>query len=80
MVVHKAVSESELIEYLNSELEKHGECNDCRFKHIRKDSEADEQGCNWALPMLHCSGIPALFCKPTAEKIIFEARKLFSLK
>ncbi len=77
---HRKISESELVKYLNSELEKHEECNDCRFEHIQKYNEIDEQGCNWALPRLHCSGVPISICTPTAEKIIFEARKVFNLQ
>ncbi len=77
---HRKISESELVAFLNTALEQHRECNDCRIEHIRKCSEVDEQGCNWSLPFLHCSGVPASVCTLTAEKVIFEARKIFNLE
>lgn len=74
------LTEEELVSRLNQELRKHGECDDCKFEHVRKLTGLDSEGCNWAEPNLRCSGVPADVCVPSAKQVIREARAIYNLK
>lgn len=75
----KLVTESELFFHLNEEIHNHDVCADCRFEHVTLQ-EADLQGCNWAEPILRCSGQPASICLPAARQIVDAARAQFNIK
>jgi|GEM_PF-391667 len=73
------VSEPELREWLDSQIQKHEECADCRFGGIMRLRGADDAGCNWSEPVLRCSGQPARLCVPIAIRVLTEARDKFNL-
>ena len=75
----QSVTESELVEIINSELSKHEECDGCRVNELMK-SEEDEIGCNWSDPYINCSGTPAEACFPVANHIIVKIRQKYNLK
>lgn len=76
----KSVSQEELLEWINSELSKHEECNGCRFTSVMRLSAENEAGCNWTSANLRCSGVPADVCYPISNKIIAQAEVKFNIK
>jgi hypothetical protein len=75
----KLVTDSELVEIINSALSQQEECDGCRVKGLMK-SEEDETGCNWSDPYLNCSGTPAEVCLPVANHVIGKIRQEYNLK
>ncbi len=49
---------------------------DCQFSGITKLQKPEKIGCNWSLPMVRCSGIPAAVCEAAAAIVTknFQAR------
>jgi len=76
----EVVPEETLIEWMNSRLQQHEECKDCRITSVLRLVDKDEDGCNWSSPNLRCSGVPADVCSPTASHVAAQARELFNLK
>lgn len=76
----ETVSQDELLEWINLELSKYEECNDCRVTSVVRLKGEDENGCNWSSKNLNCSGIPADVCSPVANKVIAHAKMRFNLK
>ncbi len=74
------VSQDELLEWINSELLKYEECNDCRVTSVVRLKGEDENGCNWSSVNLKCSGVPADVCYPVANQVIAQAKMRFNLK
>lgn len=74
------LSQEELVRWINSELAKYEECNDCHVTSVAQLREEDEEGCNWSMPNLRCSGVPADVCQPVAKRIIAQARDRFNIK
>jgi len=76
----KLVSEKELISFLNVELQKAGQHENCFFDSIVKLRVDDRTGCNWAYAKL--KGLPEAgdSCPPDAEKIVNKARAEYNLK
>ncbi len=74
------VTESELLAFLNKELEKAGHHEQCLFDYIIRLRVDDRTGCNWAYADMKCSGASEKSCPPYAEKIVAEARARFNLK
>ena len=61
------VDSSELKRLMTEELQAmEDDYKDCQFGGIMKLQEPDEHGCNWSLPMIRCSGIPAAVCEAAA--------------
>ena len=77
-MARKRVTAEQLLELVNAELRKHEECTDCRFTHVQHH-EIDDEGCNWSLPNLHCSGTPASVCVETAQSLTREFRSSYVL-
>lgn len=75
-----AVSQQELLQWLNTELAKHEECNDCRITSVKALRETDAEGCNWSLANLQCSGVPTVHCQRVANQVIAQARAKFNIK
>lgn len=73
------VSEKELLGWLNAELSKHDECDDCRFTSIMRLRGTDADGCNWSPPNLRCSGRPFDPCAAIANELVVQAHARFNL-
>ena len=76
----KEVTEQELVEIINREIEKHEECKNCQVSGILALRGTDENGCNWSEPYISCSGTPAEICAPIAARVIANIRQSFNLK
>jgi len=76
--MRKEVTESELLEMLNNELQKNNELKDCRISSVQWH-EKDETGSNWSA-MLRTSGVPAEIFKPQVDQIIFQISAVYNLK
>jgi hypothetical protein len=72
-------SAEELLNWMNSKLQQHEECNGCRFSSILRLTDIAEDGSNWEYPYLHCSGVPTAICQPVADHIVCQAKELFNL-
>ena len=73
------VSEEELLGWLNAELSKHDDCDDCRFTSVMRLRGTDVDGCNWSSPNLRCSGRPVEPCTAIANELVAQAHARFSL-
>lgn len=73
------VSQEVLIEWMNSKLRQNEDFKGCRFTSVTRPEEVDADGCNWSSYWLQCSGVPVAECRPTANQIAEEAKKLFNL-
>lgn len=69
----------ELLSWMNSQLSNYDECNDCAFTSIFELAEPDQDGCNWSVGNLRCSGAPAVVCTPVATMVARDARAKFNL-
>ena len=76
----QSVSEDELLEWINSELSKDEQCNDCSFISVTRLRDEAPDGCNWSDAQLRCSGVSTQVCAPIAKSIIDQARKQFNIK
>lgn len=76
----RLVTESELLAFLNKELEKDGGHEQCHFDYIIRLKIDDRTGCNWAYANMKCGSATEGTCPPYAEKIVAEARARFNLK
>ena len=74
------VTEAELLAYLNKELEKEGQHEQCHFDYIIRLKVDDRTGCNWAYANMQSTGSADKACPPSAENIVEEARARFYLK
>ncbi len=74
------VSKEALLEWMNSKLREHEKCAKCHFTTVSQLAEKDADGCNWSPSWLQCSGAPVAECRPTANAIAEEAKKLFDLE
>ena len=74
------VSKETLLEWMNSRLREHKECANCHYATITLLAERDADGCNWSPSWLQCSGKPIAECRPIANQVAEEARKLFDLQ
>ena len=74
------VSQEELLKWLNAELAKHDECDDCRFTSVTRLRGTDADGCNWSSPNLRCSGRPVAPCDAIAKELVAQAQARFNLK
>ncbi|MGV1100823.1 hypothetical protein ACUUL3_15605 [Thiovibrio sp. JS02] len=74
------VSEKELLSYLNKELQRAGQLEECRFDAIVRMRIDDRSGCNWASATVCCGQATGNVCPPAAERIVNEAKKRFNLK
>ena len=77
-MARKQITEEQLLDLVNAALRKHEECTDCRFTHVQRH-EIDNEGCNWSLPSLHCSGTPGSVCIETANSVERELRSSYVL-
>jgi len=75
----KIISQEELIQWMNSQLHKEVDLENCRFTSVIKLFEKDENGCNWTDAKLNCSGTPVEVCMDRAATIIKEAKVIFNL-
>jgi hypothetical protein len=73
------VSQEELINWMNSKLSEHKDCATCRFSTVTRLSEPDAEGCNWSPSWLQCNGKPVAECRPIANQVAAEAKKLFNI-
>ncbi len=73
------VSQQALLEWMNSRLQQHEKFSGCRITSVSRLAESDADGCNWSTSWLQCSGVTVAECKPTANQIADEAKKLFNL-
>jgi hypothetical protein len=73
------VSQEELIKWMNSKLSEYRECVTCHFSTVTRLTEQDAEGCNWSPSWLQCSGKPVAECRPIANQVAEEAKKLFNL-
>jgi len=78
-MTRKPVPEHDLRKWLDTRIQKHDECADCRFGGIIPLRGTDDSGCNWSAPLLRCSGQPAENCLPIAIRVLAEAREKFNL-
>ena len=76
----KYISEKELLAYLNRELEKAGQHEDCYFESLVRLRLDDRAGCNWSSANIKCRGQAGNACPADAEKIVNQAKALFNLK
>ncbi len=76
----KLVSEKEILSYLNVELQKAGQHEDCQFDSVVRLRVNDRTGCNWAYANLKGMAGASKVCSVEAEKIISKARSGFNLK
>ena len=74
------VSQEALLEWMNSRLREHKECACCHYSTVTRLAEPDADGCNWSPSWLQCNGKPVAECKPVANQIAEEAKKLFNLE
>ena len=74
------VSPEDLLKWLNSQLSNFEECTNCHFNPVQELREENEQGCNWSLPWLICSGVSTRVCQPIANRIVAQARGKFNVK
>ena len=79
-MARETVSEEALLEWLNRELAKHDECDDCRFTSVTRLRGTDSDGCNWSSPNLRCSGRPVGVCHAVANELVVQAQAHFNLK
>jgi hypothetical protein len=76
----KLVSEKELLTFLNMELRKTGQHDDCHFESLVRLRVDDRGGCNWAYASLKDNGATGRPCPPDAEKIVTRARAEYNLR
>lgn len=74
-----SVSQEGLLKWINSELSKHEECNDCSVTSVVRLKGEDEDGCNWSSVNLRCSGVPVVVCNQVANQTIAQAKKKFNI-
>lgn len=75
----KLVSQEKLLEWMNKELAKHEDCEDCRFIGVMGLQDKDSDGCNWSPGYIRCRGVSSEICKPFASRVTAEAQKRFNL-
>ena len=68
------LSKEKLLHWMNLQLAKYEECDNCKFNSVVELKEVDENGCNWSSSNLNCSGVPAQVCHPIAQQIITQAK------
>lgn len=78
-MARQIVSGEELLKWLNVELAKHDECDDCRFTSVMRLRGTDADGCNWSSPTLRCSGRPVAPCHAVANELVTQAQARFNL-
>ncbi|MEN8135130.1 MAG: hypothetical protein ABFS18_06280 [Thermodesulfobacteriota bacterium] len=76
----KLVSEKEILSYLNLELQKAGQHDNCHFESIVRLRVDDRTGCNWAYANLKGIAGANKVCPVDAERIVNEARAEYNLK
>lgn len=79
----KAVSEEELLDILNRELESNPECTGCVFSGpVFPLDDPDETGCNWdqTAVILTCSGEAVGRGRPIAHRVIESVARRFNLE
>jgi hypothetical protein len=76
----KFLSKKDLLNWMNAQLAKNEDCNDCMFSSVLELREKDENGCNWNKANLSCSGVPVKGCKPIADEIVKDAKTKFNVK
>jgi hypothetical protein len=76
----KLVSEKELLCFLNTELKKTGQHENCRFDSVIRMRIDDRTGCNWASATLQCGEELGNICPLDAERIITEAKARFNVE
>lgn len=76
----KLVSETELISFLNAELHKLGQLENCFFASIVRLRVDDRTGCNWAYAQLQGSADNGPASPPGADRIVHKARAEYNLK
>ena len=75
------VDSSELKRLMTEELQAmEDDYKDCRFGGIMKLQEPDEHGCNWSLPMIRCSGIPAAVCEAAAAIVTKDFQAKYNIE
>ena len=75
----KLVSEKELLCFLNQELKKTGQHEDCRFDSIIRMKIEDRTGCNWASATIQCREGIGNICPTDAERIVTGAKTRFNI-
>lgn len=76
----KLLAKEKLLDWLNSAIRGSDVCDDCRFTSIRVNRVLDQDGCNWSIGNLRCSGQPAAVCEPIATRVVVKARAMFNVK
>ena len=75
------VDSSELKRLMTEELQAmEDDYKDCQFGGIMKLQEPDEYGCNWSLPMIRCSGIPAAVCEAAAAIVTKDFQAKYNIE
>jgi len=74
------LSEADLLGWMNTELSKHEQCNGCSFTSVLLLQEEDNDGCNWSVANLRCSGVPAVVCSPAADHVVVQAKARFNVQ
>jgi hypothetical protein len=75
------VDSSELKRLMTEELQAmEDDYKDCQFGGIMKLQEPDEHGCNWSLPMIRCSGIPAAVCEAAAAIVTKDFQAKYNIE
>jgi hypothetical protein len=73
------LSEAQLLNWLNSELASHANCEECRFTSVLRLREPDIDGCNWSALNFRCSGKSVNTCEKLANEIVAIARNRIEL-
>ncbi len=76
----KLVSEKELLCFLNKELQKAGQHENCHFESIVRMKIDDRTGCNWAASTVQCNEGIGNICPPDAERIVTMAKVKFNVR
>ncbi len=76
----KLISEIELLNILNNELEKHPEYKVCHFNSVQRIIPDSPSDCNWSGAWKNCGGPPPVGWEHVASKIVTEAQAKYNLK
>ena len=77
----EVVSETELIDWINSKLKKEDTCIGCEVKGVVRLRDSNIDDCNWSSSVfLRCSENDSIRCRSLANTIIAEAQSIFNIQ
>lgn len=79
MSSHTPVSERELLDRINPEIQRHEGFKDVEIKGVNRLREPDLNGNNWTVPYARATGVPRQILYPVLDQVIRKAKTRFNL-